>query len=620
MRRLLRVFSIATYPEFLSCLFCLQIFSSVTATLSHQIISCIDGDKVSFLTSILKTENVTFSFLAESQIYCVTGPLDDIIKCQNCLKTCMTSLSLGLPASNVYESLGSNVNTDAKGDVNEVQTVASTSIGTGINSVNSESTIETFPSEDAAEIGDSNSVKVERGVNCEILTTPVVTKSGRVVKRKVPWVSDFVPVDVEEGSVRSASVQQVKKTRSSVSKSGKKRGRQKKVRAGKPRTGSSLTDKLVRGKHDVKSQDIIKQTETSSTPSGAPVLKQKLRNDTKSSESLNENGTDVLDVSVKELADQDELGDKTISPNTAGKDDENTTDLQHYDMVNTVNESLPVNDTENISPEKGLSQRLDKIGEDLVAKAKRSMKRTGNDKKEDVDILAVLKKQKQVYEKEMPYKYYCSKCSYKSKRKSHFDKHKKLHIRDPDALLHKCEQCEFTTIRQSVLQKHMISHAQNLLYCQSCAYQTHNPIFLSNHMKTRHSRSSTDRNGSKMIDEKFYCNVCSFSTKKMSLFNRHYKNHSINFIRSEDGKAIYTCDLCVYMTQQKDHFLRHKRNVHGNLRPYLCDTCGMSFKRVDALKAHQFTHLDRSQRSLPFLCSTCNKAFKSRVSIRLEMH
>jgi DNA-directed RNA polymerase subunit RPC12/RpoP len=55
--------------------------------------------------------------------------------------------------------------------------------------------------------------------------------------------------------------------------------------------------------------------------------------------------------------------------------------------------------------------------------------------------------------------------------------------------------------------------------------------------------------------------------------------------------------------------------VHSEHRPYLCDTCGKSFKRADALKQHRDVHMDKMSRMLPYTCVTCKKSFKSRVSI-----
>ena len=48
---------------------------------------------------------------------------------------------------------------------------------------------------------------------------------------------------------------------------------------------------------------------------------------------------------------------------------------------------------------------------------------------EDDYIPQISKEKRQEYEAKLPYKFFCELCSFKSKRKSHMNKHKENHLR-----------------------------------------------------------------------------------------------------------------------------------------------------------------------------------------------
>ena len=529
--------------------------------------------------------------MPENQIFYLTGSLNDIIKCQGCLRNYITGLKLGLQASDIYESLISN-SRDAKDQSDEM--------------AKAEHTV---------------TAKLDKSVNCEILKAPIITKSGRIVKRTGAWVSDFMSTDsllVEdlEDDIPElddeVSVNEVKKANDSDNKSRRKRGRPRKTEIGKYEKENSAPDKLMIKNSDGNKPEKSKLNEADRVPNNTPFPAQEfvIGDDIKSFESseilTNTKSSETFEVKIKE---GNELGHKTSSFDKSDQNDTIVADSVKSEVGKAMKENLLINGNE--SQQNVYLNKVNETENDKVFKAKRSVKRS-SDRKGDEDVKTDLKKLKQSYEKKMPYKYFCNKCSYKSKRESHFQKHKKIHVTNPDMPVYKCELCDFTTIRQSVLQKHKLCHSDNLLSCMSCKYRTNNPVHLSNHMKNRHS----DSNLAKANCELFRCNVCPYMTKKSSLFTKHYLSHGVTFSASEDGKILtYKCNLCSYKTQRKEHLVRHKGDVHGNNRPYLCDLCGMSFKRVDALAAHKLTHMDRSLRFLPFKCTVCKKAFKSRVSI-----
>ena len=69
---------------------------------------------------------------------------------------------------------------------------------------------------------------------------------------------------------------------------------------------------------------------------------------------------------------------------------------------------------------------------------------------------------RQIYEERVKYKFFCSHCSFKSKRDSHFRKHMALH-ESGDVEVHCCNECDFKTIRLSHLRRHELLHKSSLV-------------------------------------------------------------------------------------------------------------------------------------------------------------
>lgn len=216
---------------------------------------------------------------------------------------------------------------------------------------------------------------------------------------------------------------------------------------------------------------------------------------------------------------------------------------------------------------------------------------------------------KKDYEALAPFKYFCSNCSFKSKRRSHFDRHILLHKKNVD--VHSCNECSFTSTRLSHLQRHKVTHSQSLLSCQICKYKTDNSRFLVRHIQIKHQQPKPKKT---LVQN---CSICNYETDSAHLFKRHLRQHpevSDQLKTNAPKNVSFSCELCAYVTKRKEHFLRHCNDVHNNVRPYLCDHCGSSFKRKDALAQHKTTHLDRSLRVFRFHCQECSKGFLSQVS------
>jgi uncharacterized Zn-finger protein len=178
---------------------------------------------------------------------------------------------------------------------------------------------------------------------------------------------------------------------------------------------------------------------------------------------------------------------------------------------------------------------------------------------------------KKYYEDRLPFKYFCQVCSFKSKRESHYIKHTELHEKNPNMKLYKCDKCDFSAIRISVLQRHTLSHISDdgkILKCSECQYTTNNATLLRLHKKRHISNRPTHS-----------CNLCSFSTIYKKKLRKHLESHDGSEENANIAAKTFQCNRCVYKTTNKLNLQRHQQAVHLNQRPHLCDICGMAFKR-----------------------------------------
>ena len=69
--------------------------------------------------------------------------------------------------------------------------------------------------------------------------------------------------------------------------------------------------------------------------------------------------------------------------------------------------------------------------------------------------------------------------------------------------------------------------------------------------------------------------------------------------------------MCLCFLPQA-HLTEHQ-TIHSNLRPYLCEICGASFKTRSVQRKHIQT-IHRNPRS--FICTHCSKRFNTRYALR----
>ena len=280
-----------------------------------------------------------------------------------------------------------------------------------------------------------------------------------------------------------------------------------------------------------------------------------------------------LDSSVLLL---DRLDDNTSTPETS-----NSKKIRRRKKFVPLEKPVDNQTDENLQEIEGMedngeSDRTDDAKEDRTAylKLEQPVHRNQEDHnyESSISISKDVKRQiRKHYEDRMPYRYFCQKCSFKSKRESHFNNHMQLHEKNPNLKLIKCEKCDYTCIRQSLLKKHQLCHESTALQCETCNYKTDNQKNLDSHIQEVHKSQKVMYRKHKY---KFECTQCSFKTTDRSEVMSHIESHI------DIGSALhFSCSECSYSTRKRVHFERHRKHVHSNRRPFLCDLCGAAFKR-----------------------------------------
>ncbi|KAM6242673.1 transcriptional repressor CTCFL isoform 3-T3 [Spheniscus humboldti] len=104
----------------------------------------------------------------------------------------------------------------------------------------------------------------------------------------------------------------------------------------------------------------------------------------------------------------------------------------------------------------------------------------------------------------------------------------------------------------------------------------------------------------------FNCDLCTFTSLRLSSLNRHVKTHS-------DEKR-HVCHLCLKAFRTAT-LLHNHVNVHTGTRPYKCSDCDMAFVTSGELSRHR-----RYKHTLekPFKCSVCK--YSSVEASKMKRH
>ena len=92
------------------------------------------------------------------------------------------------------------------------------------------------------------------------------------------------------------------------------------------------------------------------------------------------------------------------------------------------------------------------------------------------------------YEQLRPYQFFCTQCSFMSKREGHMKKHLELHTHGVPVL--QCSECSYRTTRANHLTRHRLrQHTGTCVPCsvEGCMYIASSDRLLQKHLSSRHS-------------------------------------------------------------------------------------------------------------------------------------
>jgi len=127
------------------------------------------------------------------------------------------------------------------------------------------------------------------------------------------------------------------------------------------------------------------------------------------------------------------------------------------------------------------------------------------------------------YEALMPYRFFCTHCSFKSKREGHMKKHLKLHARGVAVL--QCQGCSYRTVAANHLTRHTLRHhSKNSVSCglSGCGYVASSKQLMEKHVASRHPSPS------QTVEATFLpCPVtgCSYKARTETRLARHTAKH-----------------------------------------------------------------------------------------------
>lgn len=168
----------------------------------------------------------------------------------------------------------------------------------------------------------------------------------------------------------------------------------------------------------------------------------------------------------------------------------------------------------------------------------------------------------------------CNMCEKGFKRKSHLQRHYRLHTGEQP---YECTQCNMRFARSERRNQHMMRvHQQST----SAAEQPTTPTSVSN--------GSDETKRSERLRQMYRCGICNVKFERAVQLRDHMVTHSLQHLSdsSTKSKKVYRCDSCPMEFTRYDHLIRHQ-TVHSGAKSYQCRFCEKFFTRSDNRTKHE---------------------------------
>lgn len=204
----------------------------------------------------------------------------------------------------------------------------------------------------------------------------------------------------------------------------------------------------------------------------------------------------------------------------------------------------------------------------------------------DADHLFIAKGSKKAFS--------CSSCKEIFSCKILLLKHMKCHLAKQK---YKCSKCNFKTMKKTLLQRHEGTHSSNRprpFVCEICGSAQLYKWALVQHMKVHSEgafRCGTDgcsrvcRTRTELVhhqrvhtnERPYHCNQCNYSGKTAHQLKKHQRTHT--------GEKPFKCKHCSYSASLSHQLLRHVR-VHTGSKPYKCPYCDYVCNNQENIRKH----------------------------------
>lgn len=144
---------------------------------------------------------------------------------------------------------------------------------------------------------------------------------------------------------------------------------------------------------------------------------------------------------------------------------------------------------------------------------------------------------------------------------------KRITVVSKGRLSNLCQYCLFKTEKTKSFNKHMRRHKneRKLYVCKMCDVDLYNPYDMANHFQLSHPGQ-----------DPYQCPQCSFTTDKVLLIRKHWRDH-----------FYFRCEFCTYKASRKS-LLRFHLNAHGYRKfPCAVNECMDGFDTREALENHK---------------------------------